>query len=917
MILLCPNCGFENPEEMKFCEACATPLGNSCSNCGFENPPGFKFCGECGTPLHIQASTSKSGQESHQTDAQTAQDTQTRSPSTARRPPAAERRHLTVMFCDLVGSTALSVQLDPEVLREVVRQYQESCAEAVNRYDGYIAQYLGDGLLIYFGYPRAHEDDAHRAVRAGLGIMEEMDRLNARLRSSVGVQLAVRVGIHTGLVVVGEMGGGPKHELLALGETPNIAARLQNLAEPNTLVISGATFRLIRGYFLCEDLGTHYTKGISQPIESYRVLQESGARTRLEVALATGLTPLVGKEKEIELLMDLWHKVEQGVGQAAPGEVVMLSGEAGIGKSRLLQVFKERMSEKPHTWLECRCSPYHQNSSLYPVIELFQRLLELRREDPPEEKLGKLERMLGQCEFCLPEAVALFADLLSVPLSERYPPLNLFPQRQKQKTLEALLAMLEKMAAQQPIVFVMEDLHWADPSTLELLGLPIAKQPITGTLFLFTFRPEFTPSWVTHPEITFITLGRLTHKQTEVMVEQVTGGKVLPAQVLEQIVNKTDGVPLFVEELTKMVVESDLLREHEGGYDLPQPLPPLAIPETLHDSLMARLDRLAAVKEVIQLGATLGREFTYEVLRAVSPLNEATLQWELARLVDAQLLYLQRDSGNSTTYVFKHALIQDAAYQSLLKSKRQEYHRQIAKVLVEQFQETRPEILAHHYAEAEQHEPAAFYCYWAGQQAMERSALLEGIRHFTKGVELLQGLPSTPERTQLELDLQTSLGSALMVTKGYGAPEVDQTFTRALELCQQLDDTHQLFPALRSQWGFYNVRAKYQAARKLGEQLLKLAQREQDPAFIIDAHRALGNTLFWLGDFASALAQLEQGISLYDPKQHRSLAFLFGQDPVVICRCFAALAQWQLGYPDQALELSNEAVKLAEALSHP
>ncbi len=554
------------------------------------------------------------------------------------RTPDAERRQLTVLFCDLVDSTALSSQLDPEDWREVVRAYQEVCTKVIARFGGHIAQYLGDGLLVYFGYPQAHEDDAQRAVRAGLGMVEAMAQLNTRLEQERGVPLAVRLGIHTGLVVVGEMGGGARHEQLALGETPNLAARLQGIAAPNTLVISAATVPLLGGFFACQSLGTHLLKGFAQPLEVYQVLYESTARTRLEAAGRTGLTPLVGRESEVALLRERWAQVKDGFGQ-----VVLLSGEAGIGKSRLVQVLTEQVATEPQAWLTpCQCSPYHRNTALYPLIDLLERVsLRFEREESPQQKLSKLEGFLVQHGLPLAEAVPLFAAFLSLPLPADYAPLTVSPEQEKQKTLHALLTILRRIAAQQPVLFVMEDLHWVDPSTLEFLTLLVDQGPFACILTLLTFRPDFSLPWTGRSHVTQMTLSRLRRAQAAEMTGEVAHGKALPAEVVEQVVAKTDGVPLFVEELTKMVLESGLLQEREARYELTGPLPPLAIPTTLHDSLMARLDRLAAVKGLAQLGATLGREFSSELLQAVSPWDEDTLRRGLQQLVGAEFLYQQ------------------------------------------------------------------------------------------------------------------------------------------------------------------------------------------------------------------------------------------------------------------------------------
>jgi class 3 adenylate cyclase len=637
--------------------------------------------------------------------------------------PDAERRQLTVLFCDLVDSTVLARQLDPEDLREVVRAYQDTCAKVIARFEGHIAQYLGDGLLVYFGYPRAREDDAQRAVRAGLGMVEALGQLNTRLERERGVHLAVRLGIHTGLVVVGEVGGGTRQEQLALGETPNVAARLQGLAAPNTLVISAATFQLLGGFFACQPLGTPLLKGLAQPLAVYRVLYESMTHSRLEALSSTGLTPLVGRQQEIGLLLERWAQVKDGFGQ-----VVLLSGEAGIGKSRLVQVLKEQVAAEPQAWLTpCQCSPYYQHSALYPWIDLLERVaLRFEREESPQQKLRKLEGFLVQYGLPLAEVVPLFAALLSLPLAADYAPLNLAPEQQKQQILQALLTIMLRIAAQQPVLFVIEDLHWVDPSTLELLSLLVDQGPTARILALFTFRPDFPPPWTGHAHLTQVTVHRLPHRQAVEVVRQVAHGKALPPEVVEQIVTKTDGVPLFVEEWTKMVLESGLLQEREDRYELTGPLPPLAIPATLHDSLMARLDRLAAVKAMAQLGATLGREFSYELFQAVSLWDEEALRRELYQVVEAEFLY-QRGMPPQATYTFKHALIQDVAYQSLLRSTRQHYHQRIAQVLEARFPETvetQPELLAQHYTEASLMPQAIPYWQRAGQRAIQRSAHL-------------------------------------------------------------------------------------------------------------------------------------------------------------------------------------------------
>jgi TOMM system kinase/cyclase fusion protein len=830
--------------------------------------------------------------------------------------PDAERRQLTVLFCDLVDSTVLARQLDPEDLRAVVRAYQDTCAKVIARFEGHIAQYLGDGLLVYFGYPWAHEDDAQRAVRAGLGMVEALGQLNTHLRQERGVELAVRLGIHTGLVVVGEVGGGTRQEQLALGETPNLAARLQGLAVPNTVVISAATLPLLGGFFACQSLGASLLKGFAQPLEVYHVLSESMARSRLEAIGSTSLTPLVGREQEAALLLARWAQVKDGFGQ-----VVLLSGEAGIGKSRLVQVLQEHVASEPPAWLTpCQCSPYYRNTALYPMIDLLERVaLHFEREESSQHKLSKLEGFLVQYGLPLAETVPLFAALLSLPLGADYAPLTGSPAQQKQQTLHALLTMLLRIAAQQPVLFVMEDLHWVDPTTLELLSLLVDQGPTARILVLLTFRPDFPLPWTGRSHLTQMALHRLPRQQVAEMTDRVAHGKALPPEVVEQIVAKTDGVPLFVEELTKMVLESGLLQEREGRYELTGPLPPLAIPTTLHDSLMARLDRLATVKSLAQLGATLGRAFSYALLQAVSPWDEDTVRRGLSQLVAAEFLY-QQGLPPQATYRFKHALIQDAAYQSLLRSTRQQYHQLIAQVLEAQFPETattQPELLAQHYTEAGLNAQAIPYWQQAGQRANQRSAHAEAMAYLGTGLELLKSLPDTPERAQQELGLQVALGPALMAARGFAAPEVLHAYARARELCQQVGETTEIFPVLWGLWRFYFVRAEHQTARELAEQCLNLAQRVQDPALLLVAHHAVGGTACFLGEVALARAHLEQGLALYDPQEHHMLAFRYGHDFKIWCLSYVAWPLWLLGYPDQALTRSKEAITLAQELSHP
>jgi len=825
-------------------------------------------------------------------------------------PPAAERRQLTVMFIDLVGSTTLSQELDPEDYHARVVAYQTVCHQVIARYDGHIAQYLGDGVLVYFGYPTAHEEDAVRAVRSGLEIVTAVSQL------AYTPPLQVRIGIHTGPVVVGEIGAGEHTERLALGETPNVAARIQGQANPAEVIISAATYRLVEGLFACEDRGQPELKGIATPLTLYQVRKESDVPSRFEAAVKKGLTPLVGRESELGLLRQRWEQAK-----ASAGQVVLLSGEPGIGKSRLVQELKEHVNAEGATRIEFRCSPYYQNTALYPITEHLQRLLQFQSAETPQTKLAKLAQLLSHYRFPQAETLPLLAALFSLPPPESVPPLSFSPQKQKQLTLEALVAWLLEEAERAVVYCAWEDLHWADPSTLETLTLFLDQVPTTRVLTLLTFRPEFMPLWGNRSHLSQMTLSRLGRPHVETMVEQVTRGKALPAEVLQQIVSKTDGVPLFVEELTNTVVESGLLRAEGDRYvgaHGSAPIPPFAIPSTLQDSLMARLDRLAPVKEIAQLGATIGREFSYELLQAVSPVDEGTLQQGLRQLVEVELLY-QRGLLPHATYLFKHALIQDTAYQSLLKSKRQQYHQQIAHVLAEQFpetKETQPELVAHHYTEAGLAEQAIPYWQRAGERANQRSAYVEAISHLTKGLEVLKALPDTPERAQQELLLQTTLGPALMTTKGLAAPEVEQAYTRARELCRQVGETPQLLLVLFGLRRFYANRGELQTAHELAEQLLNLAHRVE-PTHLVGAHYTVGTSFYWPGEFGSARSHLEQGITLYDRQQHHSLAFVYGIDPGVSCLSYLTWTLWDLGYPDQARQKMQEVLALAQDLPHP
>jgi class 3 adenylate cyclase/predicted ATPase len=822
---------------------------------------------------------------------------------------AAERRQLTVMLCDLVGSTALSARLDPEDLRGVIGAYHRCCTELVERNGGFVAKYMGDGVLAYFGYPQAHEHDAERAVRAGLDLVEAMPKLT----TAAGVPLQVRVGIATGLVVVGDLiGAGAAQEQAVLGETPNLAARLQTLAEPGTVVISSSTRRLTGGLFEYRDLGAVALKGFAENVPAWQVLGGSATESRFE-ALRASTTPLVGRGEEIELLLRRWEQAKGG-----DGCVVLVTGEAGIGKSRIAQTLLERVSGEPHTRLRYFCSPHHQDSALYPSITQLERAAGFRRDDTDEQRLSKLEAVLDQATDNLSEAVPLLADLLSIPTGDRYPGLDLTPQKRKEKTLHAQLAQVEGLAERQPVLMLFEDVHWSDPTTRESLDLLIDRVPSLRVLVIITFRPEFTPPWVGRGHVTLLSLNRLPRRQRAEMIARVTGGKVLPKEIADQITDRTDGVPLFIEELTKAVIESGVLVASGDGYVATGPVTPLAIPTTLQASLLARLDRLAPTREVAQIGAALGRHFSHEVISAVAAMPQQQLDDALAQLVRAELIF-RRGTPPDAEYTFKHALVQDAAYGTLLRSRRQQLHARIATTLEDHFPEVvaaQPALLARHCAEAALAERAVGYWLKAGKQALARSAMKEAVAQLQKGLDVLAGLPDGPGRRQQELDLRTVLVSALSATKGYSAPDVGETLARARALAEELGRPEYLVPLLYGQWGFHVMRSEHKRALPLAEQMEQMGAARSDLAAQLQGRLMHGKTCIWLGEFVAARSLFEQCHGLGDPAHRAVYAAFVPEDQHASMLAHLAMALTYLGYIDQARLRLNEALSVARQLEH-
>jgi class 3 adenylate cyclase/predicted ATPase len=829
----------------------------------------------------------------------------------ARAPPSladAERRQLTVMFCDLVGSTALSASLDPEDLRQVIAAYHGAVGTTVASFDGFVAKYMGDGVLIYFGYPRAHEDDAERAVRAGLGVIDAIGRLEVG-----SATLQTRVGIATGHVVVGDLiGEGPAQEHAVVGETPNLAARLQAVAEPDAVVIAAGTRRLIGDLFECRDLGAVAVKGIAAPVPAWRVLRASGVASRFEALRGSALTPLIGRDEEIDLLLRRWARAKAGDGQ-----IVLVCGEAGLGKSRLAAALAERLHAEPYLRLRYFCSPYHQDSALYPFIDQLGRASGFARDDVPAPRLEKLEALLA---LATPpdEDVALIADLMSLPAAARHPLPNLSPQLRKERTLAALIRQLEGLARRQPVLMIVEDAHWIDPTSRELLDLTVERVRSLPVLLIVTFRLEFQPPWTGQPQVTMLALNRLDRHDRTVLVEEIAGGKALPDEVVVQIADRTDGVPLFVEELTKSVIESGLLREEGDRYVLDRALPPFAIPTTLHDSLMARLDRLASVRLVVQIGAAIGREFTYALLRTVSRLPEDELQAALGRLVAAELVF-QRGTPPEAVYSFKHALVQDAAHGSLLRSARRQLHAQIAAALETDSPEiidSQPELLAQHCAEAGLVEKSAACWGKAGRRSAARSAMAEAAAQLKKGLDQLALLPDSTDRRRRELEFCSALGAVLLFAKGFSAPETGQAYGRARELWEQLGSPSEFLGIPYGQSYYHAVRGELDRAQSLAGDMLRLGRQRNDAAGLILGHLSCARSLLWRGKFGQSKSHLEAGLALHDPIAHSSLVDQTGTHPQVYFEGYLAFALFCLGYPDQAFAWINAAIAEARRLAH-
>lgn len=890
----CKKCGFKNPDNMRFCGHCAAPLNVTCPNCHFKNPFDFEFCGKCATHL--------------------TQTSQTAARKSGARGKSAERRQLTVLFCDMVGSSALSARIDPEELRDIMGDYRNICSEVINRYEGHIAQYLGDGILVYFGFPHAHEDDAQRAARAALEITTRVPQQRYPVQQGPDIQLAVRVGVHTGLVVIGEIGDDDKRSM-ALGETPNIAARIQDHASQNNVIISEDTLQLLGGRFDCAPLGAHPLKGFSLPIELFQINQLRTQQNRFREKRHR----ILGRDQETELILERLQQARKGVGQ-----VVLLNSEAGLGKTRIVQMIGEAASDDQCIILDCCGTPYYKNSFLFPVMEMLRGIIGLADTSSTREQLSRIQQTITTLGMDTQTVTPVLAELLITPTNsadDHYAEsLTSTPQQKKRQTLDVLIELLNALAQQRLVLLVVEDLQWVDPSTIELLSR-LVNQPSLGNIFaVFTFRNEFSPPWKSQYNLTQITLNRLTQKQSGSMIGQLCQQKTLPMEVFNEIISKTDGIPVFIEELTNAVLRSSLLIEKEHHFELSASMSQLGIPSSLQDSLMSRLDSVGEDKALAQLSATLGREFNHELLHAISGQDAAQFQASITRLVNAGL-FSQRGQAPHADYRFQHALLREAAYHSLLKRTRQQYHQKISAVINDKFQYIavgNPEILAHHYTQAKNYSEALQYWLIAGHHAMQRSANLEATAHLKNGLGVLKKIPVTAQTAVTELALQTRLGLANIMSKGYAAAEVEKAYAHAHEICKNISDENTIFPVLRGLWGFYIVRANLKEATLIADELQQVAARSKVHRFSQDAQRALGTTQFWKGELSPALTNLElPPATETDDSTAASTLVSYSQDTQVAAHANASCVLWLLGHPKRAIAHGKQALELAKKLSHP
>ena len=901
--IVCHHCQESNKESALFCAACGKKLVQLCFNCQNEMSLKARFCDQCGTSLTRTAPKPASEKEKTSGSYQIIDD--------------AERRHLTVMFCDLADSTRLSQILDAEDLREIIKQYQGLCSMVVQQNGGHIAQYLGDGILIYFGFPKAFEDSAPRAIRSGLEILKSINYLNLSLEKTYNTTLSLRIAIHSGVVVVGEMGGGKHREQLAMGQVPNVAARLERLADKNTIIISQDTYRLVQNYFKCISLGPKKLKGIKEEVKAYKVTGEISSKTHIHRSFQNHRHNLVGREAEKTHIFGLWENAKEGYGQ-----VLFLNGEAGIGKSRLLFEFKKDViKENNFRLIESQCSQYHRTRSLHPIIESFK--YDVFQPEPKSSNLQKLKRIENygqQFDYNLKVFVPLIAPYLSIVIPERYPPIALNPDKRKEMVFQFLLDYLLKQSANKTLLFIVEDLHWTDPITLEFLSLLVDQVKNKKVFSIFSYRPQFKSPWLTGTaHFNYIELSRLKPRQIKQMISPLTSAKTLPAKILDQLIQKTDGIPLFIEEWTRMILESDMVEEQETSFQLKENFSERNIPSTLHDSLMARLDKLGHGKRIAQFGSVVGRSFTLSLMEHCAPFSKEDLHLALKKLVRAQILLIQEDDRDKV-YFFKHALIQEVAYHSLLRKDKKHFHLLVAEAMEKELETLfidNQEVIANHFAEAENPQKAIKYWKKAAIRANKKYSPSEEIEYLSRSLKQTLKIEDVPKRKKTELELLLMLGPAYLDAKGYHSPEVEKTYQKAEVLCSEIGSEDQLFSVLYGLYMSYSIRTKFDYGQIIIEKMLQIASNSKVENYNLVAHNIGGFQAFFLGRFKSALKHSLSVLKLYHREKHASLSKHFGHDLGVFSHCFSARALWTLGYPDKALQHIQSALTLANGLGQP
>ncbi len=914
----CPKCQFENPDGIKFCGECGTKLEILCPHCNYSNPPRFKFCGECGQKLSINSEPPPkdlSFDEKLEKIQKYLPKGLTEKILSQRDKIEGERKQVTVMFCDMVGFTALSEKIGPEEAYSIMDQIYEILIHKVHDFEGTVNEMTGDGIMAVFGAPIALEDAPQRAIRSALAIHWEMVKFSDKVRDGSRIlPVKMRIGIHTGLVVVGTLGNDLRVEFKAVGDTVNLASRMEGLAEPGTTYVTEETFKLTEGLFRFEGLGDRLIKGKEKPIKVYRVLAPSTSRTRFDVSSEFGLTPFVGRERELELLLNGLERAKTGRGQA-----FSIVAEAGLGKSRLLYEFRKAIANENVIFLEGKSLSYSRNAAYHPVIDILKSNFRIGESDSEVVIKEKVTKALKTVNAEEASTLPYFLDLLSVKESG-IDKISISPEAKKARTIEALKQIVLKGSELRPFIMAIEDLHWIDNSSEE--SLKYLFEGITGArvLLIFSYRPEFIHTWGGRSYHSHVTLNRLSNRESLAMVSYLLDTEKIERNLEELMLEKTEGVPFFIEEYIRSLKDLKVIEEKDNTYYLTEESQTLAIPSRIHDVIMARVDSLPeGVKESLQIGSVIGREFSHKLLKEVIEVTEQELLISISILKDSELIY-ERGIYPESTYIFRHALTQESVYQSLLKSARQKYHRIIAETLEQHFLQTtevQPELLGYHYTEADLAEKAIPYLQKAGELSVQRFANIEAIAHLNKGLELLETLPETDKRIQQELDMHLSLALALVATKGFASQEVEQVYIRSRELCQQVGETKQLFNVLCGLNMLYTIRMEYQTAQELGEQLLTLAKHQADSELLLEAHFRLGRLLFFMDEYRTALKHLEKGIALYDMEQHHTHAVHYGQDPGAGCFGFAAWVFLELGYPDQGKQKVQEALCLAQQVGHP